>query len=92
MEKEVLKLITAIRESFDDSVKVYTQGGCFRFYLILKSVFPDAAAYYDMDHIITKIGDKYYDINGEYTDLKNYLPLTDYPNSLKQAHKWKYRP
>lgn len=92
METAVLNFISTIRESFDESKKVYTQGSCYHFYKILKCVFPDAIAYYDMDHIITRIGDKYYDINGEYTDLKNYLPLTDYPNSLKQAHTWKYKP
>lgn len=86
METNVLDFITTIRESFDESTKVYIHGGCYHFYKILKCVFPSAVAYYDMDHIITKIGDKYYDINGEYTNLKNYLPLADCSNSLKQAH------
>lgn len=90
MHQNILELIKAIRESFDESVAVYTQGSCYRFYEILKRVYPDAVAYYDMDHIITKIGDKFYDINGEYTDTKRFLPLKDYPQIIEQAREWKY--
>lgn len=63
--KEILNVIKTIRESFDDSIKVYTQGRCYYFYLILKSIIPSAKAYYDSDHVITRIENKYYDITGE---------------------------
>jgi len=43
----------------------------------LKKLF-NGEGYYDSNHIITKIGDKYYDINGEVKDVKDYLPLTEY--------------
>ena len=33
-------------------------------YLILKYIFPEAEAYYNCDHVITKIKNIYYDING----------------------------
>lgn len=61
----VEQFIATIRDSFEDSVKVYTQGSCYEFYLILKQVFPEAIPYYDENHFITRIGDKYYDITGE---------------------------
>lgn len=64
-EREVEKFIQTIRDSFIGSQQVYTEGSCYHFYLILKQVFPEAKAYYDADHIITKIGDKFYDITGE---------------------------
>ena len=35
------------------------------FFVILKSIFPNSVAYYNSDHIITKIDDKYYDITGQ---------------------------
>lgn len=44
---------------------MYTHGSCYQFHLILKCLFPDALPYYNLDHIITRIGDKYYDITGE---------------------------
>lgn len=61
----VEEFISTIRDSFIGSQQVYTEGSCYHFYLILKQVFAGAEPYYDMDHIITKIGDKYYDITGE---------------------------
>lgn len=59
------EFIAAIRDSFIGSQQVYTEGSCYHFYLILKQVFPNAEPYFDLDHIITKIGDKFYDITGE---------------------------
>ena len=57
--------IKTIRESFHGSVRVYTSGSCYQFYLILKQVYPNAVAYYENDHVVTKIDNKYYDITGE---------------------------
>ena len=70
-QKEILNLISAIRGSFPDASIIYTFGGCYGFYEILKSVFKDATPYMlkDETHIITKIGDSYYDITGEYIDV-----------------------
>lgn len=65
---EVMAVCKVIRRSFHDSVLVYRYGGCYGFYLVLKHFFPTAIAYYDdkhKDHILTKIGDRFYDITGE---------------------------
>lgn len=62
---EVEIFIQTIRDSFVGSQQVYTNGSCYHFYLILKNVFSVAEPYYDGDHIVTKIGDKFYDITGE---------------------------
>lgn len=62
---DVESFISKIRDSFIGSQQVYTEGSCYHFYLILKEVFSDAVAYWDGGHIISKIGDKYYDITGE---------------------------
>jgi hypothetical protein len=62
---DVLIFIKSIRESFSSSVTVYTYGNCYQFYEILKTIYPEAEAYYDGSHVWTKIGDKYYDITGE---------------------------
>jgi hypothetical protein len=62
---EILVLIEAIRNSFHGSIRVYTQGSCYHFYKILKSVFTDAEPYYQNSHIVTKINDRFYDITGE---------------------------
>lgn len=65
MHKKVESFIAKIRDSFIGSQQVYTEGSCYHFYLILKEVFPEAEPYYDMDHVITKIDGRFYDITGE---------------------------
>lgn len=62
---KVESFIARIRDSFIGSQQVYTEGSCYHFYLILKEVFPDAEPWYDEDHVVTKIGDHFYDITGE---------------------------
>lgn len=57
--------IKTIRESFIGSEMVYTRGSCYQFFRILKSVFPQAEAWFDMNHVITLIDGKFYDITGE---------------------------
>jgi len=62
---DILEFIKTIRESFGASVAVYTHGNCYQFYEILKCVYPEAVAYYDGNHVFTKIGDNFYDIRGK---------------------------
>jgi hypothetical protein len=62
----ILNFIKTIKDSFLGSEFVYTEGSCYKFFKILQSVFPNAEAYYNEFHTITKINNKFYDINGEY--------------------------
>ena len=77
----VERFISKVRDSFIGSQQVYTEGSCYHFYLILKEVFPKAKPYYDEDHIVTKIGDRFYDITGEIrkdANLTRYKRLPSY--------------
>ena len=60
---KILEIITEIRNSHSEMVNIFSKGSCYNLFLILKLVFPEAEAYYNSDHIITKIGEKFYDIN-----------------------------
>lgn len=62
---KIESFIATVRDSFIGAQQVYTEGSCYHFHLILKEVFPEAEPYYDLDHIITKIDGKFYDITGE---------------------------
>jgi hypothetical protein len=84
---KVEKFISVIRDSFIGSQQVYTEGSCYHFFLILKEVFPEAEAYYDLDHIITKIDGKFYDITGEVKEsygMNKYVEIPSY--SLKSPY------
>jgi hypothetical protein len=54
-------------------VDIYTKGSCMNLFVILRHIYPEAKPYYDGDHIITKIGRKYYDITGEVPPGKSIL-------------------
>lgn len=42
-------------------------GACFKLFLILRAVYPKAEPYYDVNHIVTKINNRFYDIRGDVT-------------------------
>lgn len=63
---DVIDFITLIRESCPSrQIHIFRNGACYQFFKILKSVYPQAVAYYNQDHVITEIDGKYYDITGE---------------------------
>ncbi|CAE6950004.1 conserved protein of unknown function [Ectopseudomonas oleovorans] len=62
---DVLAFLAAVRDVHPDMARYGLNGGCFRVYLLLKQAFPDAEPWYDSDHVITKIGDRFYDIRGQ---------------------------
>lgn len=88
LNDRVLKIIKAIRKSHNGAVDIYTQGKCYDFFLILKSIFPIAEAYYDSDHIITKIEGKYYDITGE-VEKVNHLSVNKHYSHKKIKNSFK---
>lgn len=88
---KVLNVCDKVFESFDGAFKYYTSGGCFQFHLILLFNFKEAAPYYDGNHIITKIGKNYFDINGIYDIPKGkvFIHLNDmHPRIHKDAYSW----
>lgn len=68
-------LITAIRESFIGAEQVYMNGSCIMFFKIMQTVYPSARPYWNADtkHMVTKIGDDYYDITGKVYDVRGYI-------------------
>lgn len=63
-EQRVLEFIKLVRESHPSMVEIFTRGSCLNFGLILEFVFPSALKFYDTNHVISNIGDKFYDITG----------------------------
>lgn len=87
------EFIRSLRESFNGSKTVYTEGSCYQLYLILKGLYPEAEAYYDdiNGHVYTKIDSKFYDIYGETTNpniLCIIKPLFDMPMVSINAPSW----
>jgi hypothetical protein len=76
-----MKISTFIEELRDtDSFiqHVYSQGGCYKFHVLLSKMYKNCTPYISQDknHIITRYKNKYYDIYGEVYDLNGYTLLT----------------
>ncbi len=87
--RQILKFIKSIRESIIGAEFIYKNGSCYQFYLILKSIIPEAKAYYNVDHCITKIADRYYDIGGE-VECTNHHSVDEYYDH-KELKKLKFK-
>jgi hypothetical protein len=87
-EEYILRFIKSVRESFGASIAVYTCGNCYQFYEILKVVFPDAIAYESGGHVVTKIGDDYYDIRGKCDRNLNTKLVVDSRIEGLSVNKW----
>lgn len=55
--------------------QVFTRGGCYRFYEILKDRFPEAEAYEIQGHCVTKLEGLFWDITGPLPDSDRYRKM-----------------
>lgn len=65
--RNVSKFIYHLRESSDIMYRVFTEGSCFKLFLILNEAFNDCIPFWsDHDsHCIIQIDNRFYDIGGE---------------------------
>lgn len=91
----VLDFILLIRDTANkEMVRIFTCGGCYRFHLILKRAFPEAVPYMvissddKIKHVVTKINDKFYDVNGIYENIDEIRPMND--EQMQFAEGFKY--
>lgn len=85
---EILLFLSLLRGLHPDLERQCLQGSCFKLYLLLEHCYPDAVPYYDSDHVITKLGDRYYDIRGEVLPGANHLPMKDDSSVFNRAYIW----
>lgn len=74
---DILYLIKLIRDSFKNSIEVYTKGSCVKFCMILKYIFPKGKILYDCNHAIFELNNRYFDISGE-VEKENHIPIEEY--------------
>ncbi len=82
----IKELIKNLRETDSYIETIFMQGGCYKFHLFLKSLFPDSMALInkDEDHIITRICGEYYDITGEVSD-SGYCLINKRQNNIVEG-------
>lgn len=82
---EVLAFLAVLREVHPDMARWGLRGGCFRVFLLLQQRFPTAEAWYDGNHVITRVGIRFFDITGE-VEPGSHLPMA--PAELEEARTW----
>lgn len=73
--RTILNQISAIRESHPEMENIFLKGSCLNFFCILRAVYPQAQPWFNIDHIITEIDGKFYDITGVVSN-EGYMPFT----------------
>lgn len=85
-QRVVMRLITALRSTEPYIETIYTNGGCYRFHLFLKELWPQALPVKNknFDHVGTLIDGMCYDIGGlvEW----NWYAMSD--EEIASAEKW----
>lgn len=72
--QQILDFLKELRNANPIIEDIFMAGSCTNLYFILKATCPNASAYFNGDHVITNIKDKYYDITGEVGN-SGYIPL-----------------
>ena len=54
---------------------IFTRGGCYRFYQILKDRFPETEAYEIRGHCVSRIAGRFWDITGALPDSTAYRKM-----------------
>jgi hypothetical protein len=85
----VTRVISLLKDSNPDAVKLYTEGKCYRLALILRERFPSAEIWYCQveGHVYTKIGSAWYDIRGKHLRVSSTCTLLDH-KSGHRPHRW----
>jgi hypothetical protein len=87
--RDVERTIAAIRGSHPDIEWLYMEGQCYNFFLMLRSIWPSARAFYSMSegHVYTKINGNLFDIRGRHLKAPRDLAFLDHSRGDK-PHRW----
>lgn len=87
---QILNFLDALKDSDYYIQFIFIQGGCYQLFKVLKTLDNRAMPYIDSnnkDHIITRIGGCFYDINGLASN-EGYIPLTN--EMANKAKRWSF--
>lgn len=82
-------LINNLRNSDEYIKDIYLQGGCYRFYKLIKTLLLSAVPYKNKEntHVVSFFENSYYDITGKV--FEDFTPLL--PHEEEEAKKWSFK-
>jgi hypothetical protein len=66
---------------------IFLNGSCVNFFCVLRSIHPDAEAFFNIDHVVTRIDGRFYDITGRVSG-KGFQPFTAFFNKRRTARSF----
>jgi len=87
---DIEKIIESLRNSDRYIEAIFTEGSCYKFYLFLRTIYPHAEPYFteDNEHVVTRVGDSFYDITGNVNGEQCYTPMSD--DDIATAGEWSF--
>ena len=89
-EKRAGTLLAALRNAHEHMRGVFRHGGCYELFRILRTIEPDAEPWFIDEHIYTRIGNRWYDIDGEWTPTEDETKRLE-PLFRKGRTPWTWR-
>lgn len=84
---DVARFLATLRAAHPAMEPIFTRGGCYRLYLILRVLWPQAEAWVDNTwHVVTRIDGRFYDISGRLAKRPDFTALD--PSIHRRAHRW----
>lgn len=75
---DILNIFAQLKKNFMLVERNVSEHSCMAHHLILKAYYPEAECWFNVDHVISKVGEKFYDRTGEVTETDNFRPITEY--------------
>lgn len=71
---QIIQFLAELRNSHKDMTNIFLYGSCVSLFSMLKALNPEAVSWYNLEHVITEINGRFYDITGEVSN-KNFFPF-----------------
>lgn len=87
---QILNVVKTLRNADPCIATIFTQGGCYQFYLFINSIDQDAVPLINdkEDHVAVCLRGFVFDINGEVRNRYEYKMMTD--EQIKKAETWSF--
>lgn len=87
--KDVIRFLDALRASHQDMETVFTQGQCYNLFLLMRTVWPEAKAFYSMaeGHVYVEVGGAFFDIRGRHFSPPKDLAQLNHQRG-DRPHRW----
>lgn len=88
--RRIRGFLDTLRQSHEHMRGVFRLGGCYELYRILRSLEPEAEPWYIDGHVYTRIGCRWYDIDGEWRPRPEEEQRIE-PLFARKRKPWKWR-